>query len=348
MNLLVFNYSMNEKSQVFSHQRRIVMKLANYYDSIDVITADPTTSLSIPNVHIYSTNWIPGVILRNVINFYRVSLPLIFKNRKGVIFSHMTEVQSLLISPICKLLQIRHFLWYAHKSDSVFLSLVYPFLDGVITSTDGSCPVKGKKVKSIGQSVDLEPIAQISRIPSIPPRSWYHIGRLDPSKNLEFLIEALAPLRLKDPRITLHLYGTPTTEQAEKYLNKLRIKYNNSNYPWVYFHGQLNYNDLASVSNSHDGFIHAYWGSLDKALVEAIIQKRVVVSSNPEYLWVFRNQRLLRENQFGELQSQLSKIYGEEPSNTLEQIEKDFRLASDHHSLDNWIAQLLSILKAPA
>lgn len=347
MNLLVFNYSMNETSQVFSHQSRIVMKLASHFDSLDVVTAEQLTSPSSSNVHISSTNWIPGRNLRNMVDFYRVSIPLLIKHRRGVVFSHMTEAQSLLISPICKLLRIRHFLWYAHRSKSIFLSLAYPFLDGVITSTKGSCPINGKKVKAIGQSIDLELTSQISRIPSIPPRSWYHVGRLDPSKNLELIINALAPLYQNDSTINLHFYGSPSSEEAVEYFNLLRSKYNVSNFPWVHFHGQLSYTELVEVSNSHDGFIHAFWGSLDKALLEAILLKRVVVSANPEYLWEFRGQRLHQENQLAELRGQLLKVYGEKPSSTQKQIDDDFRLAKENHSLDNWITQLLLILKAP-
>ena len=347
MNLLVFNYSMNETSQVFSHQRRIVMKLASHFDSLDVVTAEQLTSPSSSNVHISSTNWVPGRNLRNVVNFYRVSIPLLIKHRRGVVFSHMTEVQSFLISPICKFLRIRHFLWYAHRSESIFLSLAYPFLDNIITSTKGSCPINGKKVKAIGQSIDLELTSQISRIPSIPPKSWYHVGRLDPSKNLELIIKALAPLYENNSTISLHFYGSPSSEKAVEYFNLLQIKYDELDYPWIHFHGQLSYKELVKVSNSHDGFIHAFWGSLDKALLEAILLKRVVVSANPEYLWEFRGQRLLRENQLSELQSQLLKVYDGEHSITQKQIDEDFRLVKVNHSLDNWLTQLLSILKAP-
>lgn len=336
---------MNETSQVFSHQRRVVMRLLEHFDSIDVVTAEHLISPSLSNVHTTSTNWISGQNIRNVMKFYRVSVPLLIKHRNGIVFSHMTELQALLISPLCTVLRIKHFLWYAHKSNSAFLTLAYPFLECVITSTQGSCPIKGKKVKTIGQSVDLNLTAQFLRSPSIPPRSWYHVGRLDPSKNLELLIEALAPWRLKYPNISLHIYGTPSTERAEKYLDQLRIKYSSSNYPWVYFHGQLSFSDLVSVSSSHDGFIHAFWGSLDKALVEAILLKRVVVSSNPEYLWEFKGQMLLQENQLDELEYQLTRTYSETIFTIQKQIDENFNLASHNHSIDNWITKLLSILK---
>ena len=190
MNLLVFNYSMNSASQVFSHQRKVVTKLSKYFAHIDVITAETFQDSPIDGVNIYSTNWISGRKLKNIVNFYRISIPLLWKHRHGTIFSHMTEVQTFLSIPISKLLFIRHFLWYAHKSPSKYLTLAYPHLDGVITSTPGSCPISGNKVFPIGQAIEISLTSEVFEMPKTPPKSWYHIGRIAPSKNIDRIIEA--------------------------------------------------------------------------------------------------------------------------------------------------------------
>ena len=191
MELLVFNYSMNRNSQVFSHQRTVVRQLSKHFSHIDVITAEAFQDSAIDGVSVYSTNWIAGRKIRNIVNFYRIAIPLLLKHKGGKIFSHMTEVQTALSLPISKLLGIKHFLWYAHKSASRFLYFSYPQVDGVVTSTPGSCPISGNKVFPIGQAVDTKLSKQITKLPELPPKKWYHVGRIDPSKNLDLIIEAL-------------------------------------------------------------------------------------------------------------------------------------------------------------
>ena len=88
--------------------------------------------------------------LNSEINF----LKFLGKYRKFIIFSHMTEVQSGIIAPISKLLGIRHLLWYAHKSKSKYLVWNNIFVDEILTSTSGSCPIKSHKIKPIGQGID--------------------------------------------------------------------------------------------------------------------------------------------------------------------------------------------------
>ena len=103
MNLLVLNYSMNSQSQLFSHQRRIVEQLSEFFDHVDVITAEDFQDLPLRRVNIRSTNWITGRNISNVLNFYRVAIPLLWKHRGGTVFSHMTQIQTLLALPISRL-----------------------------------------------------------------------------------------------------------------------------------------------------------------------------------------------------------------------------------------------------
>ena len=66
----------------------------------------------------------------------------------------MTSIQSTFISPLTRVLRIRHYLWYAHTSNNIYLQISRALTNGIITSTPGSCPIKGRKVYPIGQAVD--------------------------------------------------------------------------------------------------------------------------------------------------------------------------------------------------
>jgi glycosyltransferase involved in cell wall biosynthesis len=346
MKLLVFNYSMNGASQVFSHQRRIVGELSRHFSHIDVITAETFSDSDIDKVSVSSTGWKSGRNFTNIFSFYRISIPLLIKHRGGVVFSHMTEVQTFLTVIICKVLRIKHLLWYAHKSASPYLAFSYPFLDAVITSTSGSCPIRGKKVIPIGQAVDTEMFQSSNREPDFPPKSWYHVGRIDPSKNIEAIIEALKSFRKENPTISLNFYGTASSEATSQYMESIRTRFGSTDYvEWVHFHGPIKHSQLVDISMRHDGFIHAFWGSLDKALVEAIMLKRIVVSSNPEYLREFLSQEGNKGNTVAELTKQLHRLYHTSKQDTFSEIQRKYDFACTNHGLQNWINRLVSLLK---
>jgi len=343
MNLLILNYSMNSNSQVFSHQRKIVLELSKHFDTIDVITSEVFLDSPIKNVDIFSTRWKTGRPLNNLWRFYVVAIPLLMKHRNGTLFSHMTDVQSALIALPCRILNIRHVLWYAHKHSSIYLRTSYPFINALATSTVGSCPISGKKVIPLGQAIDSSLIENISRLPKIPPKSWYHVGRIDPSKNMETIISAVRLLRKNHPEVSLHFYGAPSSGKFQNYYENLKLLFRQEN--WITFHGQLKSSDLAQASSRHDGFVHAFWGSLDKSVVEAIILKRIVVSVNPEYLSQFENTKVDDLDIFEEITRQLGVVYSQPLETTMADIERKFNTARTSHELKGWIERLLLLLK---
>lgn len=342
MKLLVFNYSMNHSSLLFSHQPKVVERLIGEFQEIDVITAEVFNDVPQHGIKVFSLRWNQGNKLRNIYSFYKVSIPLLWKHRNGILFSHMTDVQSALASPICWLFRIKHVLWYAHKSSSGYLNFSYPFLTSLVTSTRGSCPKNGDKVSAIGQAIDFSVSSEVDSPPQIPPLSWYHIGRLDASKNIDAIIECLSSQQKQNPKITLHFYGTPSSSQNEEYFRRVANRYSESN--WITFHGKLPPAKLSEVSQKHDAFIHAFWGSLDKALLEAIALKRIVVSSNPEYLQEFQNRSIPKEEFKQELTSQITQLYDSSAQLVREEIERKLKIAMRRHSLDGWVIRLTEIL----
>lgn len=346
MNLMVMNYSMNSDNLVFSHQVKIVKALTAHFDLVEVVTSEPYRGPVLPKVSIVDTNWQPGKAFRNIFLFYVRTLPVLFRNRKGVVFSHMTEVQSMLISPFCVLFRIRHFLWYAHANRSKYLLFNHFVTQGIITSTKGSCPIKGRKVFPIGQAVDVSEFHNNNRLPNVPPVNWYHVGRIDPSKRIELIIDSLNCFRNSYPNLQLHLYGEPSSSIHSQYFQSLKNRYCKEPFSnWVHFYGKLPNSLLAKEAVKHDGFIHAFEGSLDKSLIEAILLKRIVVSSNHEYLRYFIGQKPNTElDSAGNLKYQLHQVYESSSEKLLEEISRKYRIAEEEHSLNNWIRKLMIIL----
>lgn len=346
MHLAVINYSMNPENQVFAHQREIARSLSENFQSVTVFTADSNLGTAPEGLTIKSHRWEEGRKFTSSIRFLAQIIPFMFKNRhQAVLFSHMTHVHSFLIAPLCKLLGIRHYLWYAHTSKSPFLYLTYPLLDGLLTSTNGSCPIEGKRVSYMGQSIDIS-YHSVDRPPECKfPLSWYHIGRLDPSKNVEVCIEVLNEFRQLGIPFTLDIYGVASSSKYKNYESQLHSIFSDKPYEsWVKFHGKVNNADVPLIALRHDGFIHAFQGSLDKAVLEAVASKRFVVSANLEFRREFGLTSILQSDIREVLKQQISNLLVSSLEQNLAEIEQRFRLLSQNHSRETWITKLKGLL----
>ena len=194
--ILIFNYCMDENDPILSQQTQVVSRLLEHYSEVTVITGRVGKYQKHPNLKVINSKWVAGKNIKNALRFLRKAIPVFIKNRPEVIFSHMTEVQSFLVSLISYVLKIKHFLWYAHTTKSFFLNWNYFLLNGIITSTPGSCPIDGSKIHAIGQAVDAAqfPLRNLS---DIKLSKLVHIGRFDKSKDASLMITATgrAPAR---------------------------------------------------------------------------------------------------------------------------------------------------------
>jgi glycosyltransferase involved in cell wall biosynthesis len=337
---------MYESSLFFSHQREVARRLSERYSTTIVLTADESIGSEIPKIRLITTRWKQGSHLRNVVRFYRIALPLVFKHRTDlVIFSHMTEVQSFLLAPWCRIFRIPHYLWYAHTSKSLFLTFSYPFISGVVTSTPGSCPINGHKVYPIGQAINENGLKDVNSEIESPPLRWYHVGRIDPSKNIDLMISVFTKLRNLGWDLKLDIYGAPSSDKTEKYLSYLYTKYQlEIDADWLHFRGPIKKENLPSIAEKHDGFVHAFQGSLDKALLEAILCKRIVVSINSEYVNEFtamgHRDGNVQERLLAEMLETLNMPFPE----LMRIVNSKYETCLCSHTLDRWIIELCKVL----
>lgn len=346
MKLIVFVYSLNPNSLVFSHQRPMVQRLAGAYPDIAVIAADADLGPPIQGVYATSSEWKEGGGIRNIFKFLRCAIPLFRLRGEKILFSHMTEVQSLIVAPLCRLLGIRHYLWYAHKSRSIYLYLAYPFVTGVITSTLGSCPIKGSKVHPIGQMIDATFLPANPAMPSEGRKKWFHVGRLDPSKKIEEIISSIEYCRGQGFELSLDIFGEPSSDKHYQYAQALKNHYSTSNYKeWLKFKGRLARKDYAAVVTNYDGFVHAFEGSLDKSLVEAVLSKRIVVSLNQEFRKSFQTQGDESTTSASLAQALLDVLKAPCPE-IASKIEENYLIALQSHAFEVWIKRLREILEA--
>lgn len=340
--LLIINYAMNSFHPIFSHQIGIVNRLAPNYETVEVITHEYMGEEVRSNVNIRHVAWDQSRNFKNSIIFLFFFLRLIIRKKPSAIFCHMTEVQSFLIAPISKMLGIPHYLWYAHRSKSKYLSFASVFINGVITSTTGSCPISGKKVFAIGQSVSPKDFPFTSRT-SFPRNSIkaIHIGRIDPSKEIQKIIELVLSEPNRNKILELALIGDPTPGN-EKFASRITQYSSSKESPYIHVERSIARTEIPKTLEKYDLFLHSYFGSLDKTLVEATMTGIPVVTINPEY--ILHVGRWDSSTNIPELSSELDAFLSLDSSSINAEIQKRLERVTRDHSLDNWISKLVAIL----
>ena len=335
---------MNDADPIFSHQPQIVRRLSEEFEKITVITSQKQLSSFPPNVKVIISHWQQGHRFRSGMRFLWNFLKVLQKNHFNVVFSHMTEVQSSIVAPITKLLRIKHYLWYAHTSKSIFLLWSHFWLTGIITSTPGSCPIRSGRVHPIGQSIDVKQFYS-DRAHFRPSTKFVHIGRFDASKNISEIIETILELRKINKELTLQIVGSPSHSQVANYANQVKEEFKSQvDDGWLSFKGSIPRSEIPTLLRDSDVFIHAFRGSLDKSIVEATVSGLPVVTVNPEYLSVFG---AWSENQDEDsLAIELNSFFFRGAGNLENEISRRQKLAIAEHSLDHWIESLSYILIA--
>lgn len=341
--LIIFNFTMNADHPVLSHQLDTALLLSSHFDFTTVISADARDVSPRVDFKVISTNWTTGNRLGNALRLLFLALPILWKKRKtAVVFSHMTDFQSALLGPVTKMLKIRHYLWYAHKTNSIYLQFANVFIDGIITSTSGSCPIRSPKVHEIGQAVDekfflFNPPDNNSHLVKA-----LHFGRLDPSKRIDSIISSISNLIEIFPDLSFTQIGSPSTNEAQKSANRLFEEWGSAiSAGWLKFEPSVARGELPGIIPNYDVFFHAYLGSLDKTLIEATLCGIPVVSLNSEYLSEFGSWGEI-ENMT--LESEYTRIVRMNQELYVEELRRRYRICVDRHSRARWIGSLVEIL----
>jgi glycosyltransferase involved in cell wall biosynthesis len=343
-NLLVINYVMDNSHQVLSHQVEIVNQLSRYFDKVTVLTGDIGTYTVEPNVDVISYYWKPGAKISSSLRFFKIFVIVIYKNNFTSIFSHMTTIQSALIAPIAKIFNLKHYLWYAHVSKNIYLVFSSLFVDGIITSTYGSCPIKSKKVHEIGQMIDSQVFLK-SDVCSYPISRFIHIGRFDSSKKIEEIILTIKRLRKTNKNFTLEIVGSPSSASSIRYSKNLRVKFNSDiSEGWLIFSNKIDRSQIPDKLKSKDCFIHAFEGSLDKTLIEATLVGIPVVTSNKEYLKSFGSWGFQPEKSYFLLEQEINALLKLSFSDRKKEVMNRYRIALENHELKHWTLRLVDII----
>jgi glycosyltransferase involved in cell wall biosynthesis len=337
---------MDEKNQVFSHQIELVNHLSAEFDQITVLTAQVGVCNTEENVKVVSFDWVEGKRISSLIRFLKIFIKTIRSEKYTVLFSHMTSVQSAFISPITRIIRLKHYLWFAHTSNSIFLRVSRLLSNGIITSTLGSCPLTGSKVFPIGQSINSEKfIKKNSNTQSIV--NLVHVGRFDPSKNIHEIVHEVKKLRSNFPDLQLEIIGSASSNRFKDYELSIKAKFNSEvEMGWLKFTPHIPRSSLPEILQTYDSFIHSFQGSLDKSIVEATFLGLPVITINNEYRKIFGSWDLNNRGSSNSLKDEAQYLLQLTGHNRQSEVDRRYKLALELHELSGWAERLVSILKS--
>jgi hypothetical protein len=339
---------MSPTSLVFAHQRDMVFALAKHFQSIHVFTPEPSADKLPKNVKVSHLIWDNNAIFANVFRIYKLLLPTLLRHRDAVVFSHMTDVHAALISPLTWILRMRHVLWYAHATNSIYLIWSSFFVSKIVSSTSGSCNLKinKDKIRFINQGISTEDFPYFNHKSFNLDKAFYY-GRLDQSKNIHLLLELTKICNALKIPISIDIYGKPTNNDSEKYLENLKFSPIAKTIDTkVKFKGSIQRRNVSQVADNYGLFVNLFTGSLDKTLIETTFLGIPVITWNQEYCsqfgtWSKKPIRASLEFIMDEIES-LRKL-----NSMALQIEVASRSkkAIELHSFDGWIERLVTLLK---
>ena len=152
MKVLMVTPRVNSKDPVFGFTVSWIKELANHLEQLNIITLGQSTEVLPSNVKVYTIlgNNKPGKLL----NLEKLYFSLIPKN--DIIFTHMYNEFAILAWLPAKIQGKPILVWYAHSNVNLKLFLTNMIADKLVSSNKNAFRIKSKKVKFIGQGVNIE------------------------------------------------------------------------------------------------------------------------------------------------------------------------------------------------
>jgi glycosyltransferase involved in cell wall biosynthesis len=332
---------MDPSSPIFAHQFEAVLALSDKFQTVYVLTAQYKGDKVPGNVKVICSDWRQGHKISSFFRLLTRSLPVVFGANYESVFFHMTDLQCAFLSPLIRMRKKRQYLWYAHTRHSKYLKFASYFVDAIVTSTHGSCPIKDDRVKIIGQAINQNNFRPIE-FKDLKLNKLIHIGRFDKSKNLELLIKEASILRATHRDLCFKVVGSPANRESIAWSELLR-KQNISNIQegWLSFSGSVPRSKFSELTSQNGCFFHAYLGSLDKTLIESTMLRVPVVTINPEYITIFGSWS---GNDTPDLVTEYNAMIKLSRNSLQSELDRRLKIAVSAHSLENWVLQLSEIL----
>jgi glycosyltransferase involved in cell wall biosynthesis len=231
-------------------------------------------------------------------------------------------------------------LWYMHKSVNLVLRMAALFANDIFTGSQESFRLHTKKLHVMGHGIALEQFS-VPRTPRTHSLRIITVGRLSAAKGVMETLEALDILHVRGILFDWTVIGAPATAADEEYLVQFQQAVAKPAYSaHVHVLGGLPHSELPKHLAQADVFVNlSRTGSLDKAVLEAIVAGAVPVSSNEAFRSMLQGQGLWLQSLDPQKMAEAIIVASESDAQLLQE---DVRA---HHSLTSLIPRILDILQ---
>jgi len=238
-------------------------------------------------------------------------------------------------------------LWYAHGHIDWRLKLAEKIVDIIFSSTKEGFRIKSKKLKIVGQGIDVE---QFKPIPLEKSRIFkiISIGRISPSKDYKTLIKAIE--KLKNNNLKVEIIGGPGLPDDEDYLEKLKELVKKKQLESkIKFLGPKPPSEIVQFLQSADLFANmGLTGSLDKAVLEAMACGLPILTCNEALKNVLGkySKNLMYSKKDSRALAKKIEFIMELDKRSRKTMSKNLRqIVIENHSLDGLINKISLFLK---
>jgi len=377
MKLLMFTQKVDINDDLLGFVHGWIEKLAEKTEKLYVVALWVGEYHLPKNVEVFSLGkeeyFKSFVIIRRFIAFFRF-YKYIWQLRKRYdsVFVHMNLEYIFLGGWFWWLLGKKIVLWYAHYIVDWRVKLAILFTNLVATSTSLACNVSDKKLRVVGQGIDINKFrvespayvktsADKRKLKACPEHvervesrdRIFHVlylGRISKIKKIDLLLKAFTKLTDKHNNLFLDIVGRPTPvdqqyfEYVKSMIDELGLK------DKIKFHGKIPNYKTIEIYNQADLYINLTpTGSFDKTSLEAMACETPTITCNKAFYEYFdenlQNKMIFEEDDKGDLFKKIDNFLFLSESERAEVGRQQREIVVKHHSLDNLINNLIDLLR---
>lgn len=276
-----------------------------------------------------------------------------FKNigRVDGVFSHMIQHYSVLAGPWCILYRKKLYQWYTHKSVNFWLKISSLFVNGFISaSRESFCLKTSKPVYVFGHGINLKEFQAIKKeTKQLQKFTILSVGRIDPSKNVDLIIDSVEKLLQQYPelenKLILKVIGGPGFKKNSDYFsfikNKILSINKTNNFEFI---GPIPNKDTVNYYQSSDLLINiSDTGGLDKVVLEAMACETMVLTSNNTFKNYIPDSLFIQNKNLDEIAEKIYKIYNLDSSLRFSLQKQMYSFVKEKHDLSSLTKKILGL-----
>jgi glycosyltransferase involved in cell wall biosynthesis len=340
--IIVQKVDINDDNLSFFH--RILEKFSEKLEKVSAVGLAVGEHHLPGNVSFFSLGKEKGY--SKIRQFFRLQKVLLkYLREADGVYAHMGSVFALVSFPLAKLFGKKIVLWYAHGALPWKLKLAEKLVDSIVTSSSAGCRLKSRKIKVLGQGIDIEKFkSQNSNLKITNQNSKFTIlyaARLVPVKDHKTLIKAMDILvnQKNIKNIRVRILGTPFLDPQKEYLENLKelVKiYSLASY--IEFLPGVPYHRMPEQFQWADLFVNpSSTGSLDKVVLEAMASGCLVLTSNEAYKEILAEKYMFRGGDAENLAVKIADLMIAAKDDNLREI------VVKKHNLDNLIDKIIDV-----